>query len=295
MKKNYYFEGAEKITFTRLINMGPEQDGAIYNGYVFRLDHAAACRVLSLETGELLCSFTLGDKEFIYPHSNAVFFGNEKLDDNDEFPILYSNVYNTYAKAENRREGTLCAYRIKRNGNDFSAELVQIIAIDFVKDTSLWLSPNVQDYRPYGNFVLDKENNIIYAFVMRDEARKTAFFAFNMPKLSDGKDIGYKEVKEVRLKKEDILDKFESDYINFMQGATFYNGYIYSVEGFDVVSPTAKPVIKIFDVKKKTVALAVNLWEHGFNIEPEFVEAYNGAIYYADRHPGDLYLMEFAD
>ncbi len=296
MKRNVYFEGAKSMTFTKLFDIGSEQDGAIYGGYVFRATGKGLCSVLSFENGEKLSEFYFGDKDFIYPHSNAVFFGSERYAEDDEFPLLYSNVYNTYAKCEDRKEGVLCAYRIRHSGNDFQADLVQLIAVDFVNDTSLWKSPNVKDTRPYGNFVFDKENDVLYAFVMRDEIHKTAFFSFRMPKIKDGQPIGYKEVGEVRLRREDILDSFECDYVDYMQGATFHGGYIYSVEGFDAVASEAKPSIKIFDVNKKALSFSAPFAEYGLPKEPEFIEFYNGKIYYSPHtDKGELYLVEFSD
>ncbi len=290
MKKSYYFDGATKLSFKKLFNTSAGQDGAIYKSLVFRFDPVGNCRVYSLEGGELLDKFTLADKEYIYPHSNAVFFGTEYYSETDEFPILYSNVYNTYQKEENRREGTLLAYRINRKETDFSAELVGIIKIGFTQD-KLWISENVKDIRPYGNFVLDRDSGILHAFVMKDETRKTAFFSFKLPAIRDGEATGYKNVRCVTLSKSDIIDSFEGEYINFMQGAACKDGYIYSVEGFDEAS-SAKPKMKVFDTKEKKLVFSADLADYSLNNEPELVELYNGKAYYAD-HPGDLYELEF--
>ena len=72
----------------------------------------------------------------------------------DEFPLLYSNVYNNYAKTENKRKGFCCVYRLQRAGESFVTTLVQLIEIGFteegvIAETSRCLRC---DHFGYGNF-----------------------------------------------------------------------------------------------------------------------------------------------
>ena len=90
----------------------------------------------------------------LVPHSNSVVFGNEYYDEQDEFPLLYTNIYNNYAKNDDKLEGVCLVYRIERNEREFTSTLVQIIQIGFVDDENLWTSAGEkEDVRPYGNFV----------------------------------------------------------------------------------------------------------------------------------------------
>ena len=41
-------------------------------------------------------------------------FGNEYYDEKDEFPLLYTNIYNNYAKTDDKRKGITCVYRIHK-------------------------------------------------------------------------------------------------------------------------------------------------------------------------------------
>ena len=72
------------------------QDGAIYNGILFRFDHLGNGTATYLkdvqEDGETapFATFALDKRELITPHSNAVFFGPEFFEEGDEFPLLYS-------------------------------------------------------------------------------------------------------------------------------------------------------------------------------------------------------------
>jgi hypothetical protein len=85
------------------------QDGAIYGNYIFRFESDGTCKVVTLDKLEVIASFTLDRIDQIKPHSNAVCFSNVKYDEADEFPLLYSNVYNNYASDKtDRREGMCC-------------------------------------------------------------------------------------------------------------------------------------------------------------------------------------------
>ena len=214
------------------------QDGAIYNGKLFRFDSIGNCRIYNVDDFTKIASAKL--KGDIIPHCNAVFFGSEFFDEIDEFPALYANIYNNYAKYQDKLKGTCLVYRIILNDNEYSLNLKQVIKIGFCED-ELWCSKN-GDIRPYGNFAYDSVYNRYYAFNMMDELKITRYFAFNMPKLSDG--------FEVVLNKEDIIEYFDCPYHNYVQGAVMHEGKIYSVEGFsnNIYAPTA---IRIIDTTLK--------------------------------------------
>ena len=101
-----------------IANIKTGQDGAIYKDYLFRFDGRGNGKIYSLlgvdfsseESIELeqIGKVTLDRAEEIVPHSNAVFFGTEYAVEGDEFPLLYSNIYNNYAKAENKLCGVTC-------------------------------------------------------------------------------------------------------------------------------------------------------------------------------------------
>ena len=96
------------------------QDGAIYGSELFRFNTKGECWVYNLEElksdseQELkaFSQFALDKKEQIVPHSNSVCFGSEFYEDGDEYPLLYTNVYNNYAKAEDKMIGVCLVYRI---------------------------------------------------------------------------------------------------------------------------------------------------------------------------------------
>ena len=278
------------------------QDGVVWNNYLFRFDADGSCYVYDIkqlnkcdsETVELkeISTFWLDRIEELKPHSNSVMFGKEYYSPEDEFPLLYTNIYNNYSGADNPLKGVCLVYRLQRNGSEFLTTLVQLIEIGFVEDSRYWKSSDDrEDIRPYGNFAIDTENGIYYAFTMRDESNTTRYFSFDLPKVSDGVIDEQYGIKKVTLKTCDINDYFDCEYHRFVQGATFHKGKIYSLEGF-TDNKENPPAMRIIDVKDKKQIQFVDFVKMGLYIEPELIDFENDVCYYADNH-GNLYIIEF--
>lgn len=294
MENNLYFEKAQKLQCTFLGKIAGDQGGAIYNDCIFRFDGQGHCRVFDLQTLQEKAQFTLDKAELLVPHSNAVCFGAQRWEETDEFPVLYTNIYNNYCNQPDRKEGVCCVYRIIRNGDGFTTQLVQVIQIAFVHDGAYWCSENGEDVRPYGNFVVDAEAKKLHAFVMRDQTQTTRFFRFALPKLTEGVFDAQLGANVVLLETDEIEQQFDSVYVHYMQGACCYKGMIYSVEGFNYPSVSENPAIRIFDTEQKKVVFEAELAPYGMTIEPEMIEVYNNQVYYSDND-GAMYLFRFAD
>lgn len=274
------------------------QDGAIFNDYLFRFDHKGTCHVYAMAdikaSGGEKCTpqdtFVLDKAEIIAPHSNCVMFGSEFHSPGDKYPLLYTNVYNNYAQSKNKHCGMTMVYRILEKDGKFSSSLVQIIEVDFTS-TPLWSSQNLEDKRPYGNFALDIQKGIYYAFTMHDESLATKYFAFDLPKVNEGVTDEIHGVKKVSLSKETIKDKFEDEYHHFMQGAVFHKGKIYSLEGF-TDNEANPPAMRIIDVASGKQTSYVSFVSLGYSIEPELIDFWNDVCYYADFE-GNMYTIEF--
>ncbi len=288
-----------KIEFLSKIK-GARQDGAISNGYFFSFNSRGECTVYetkSLESAknaeaEIFAEFVLDKNDVIMPHSNSVMFGNEYYDEKDEFPLLYTNIYNNYAGSDNKLKGVCLVYRLQRNLKSFKSTLVQIIEIGFVEDENLWKSAGEKnDVRPYGNFTIDTEQGIYYAFTMRDNAHSTRYFSFNLPKTNQGEMCEKYNVKKVVLHESDILEYFDCDYHYYVQGACCNKGKIYSLEGF-TDSPDYPPAIRIIDTKLKKEIDFKKFKDFGTNIEPEMIDFENDICYYTD-HNGNMYKLFF--
>lgn len=275
------------------------QDGAFVGDYMLRFSSRGEGMVFdasSLGKGAreaaelpLLSRFSVKAEEALLPHFNAVVLGCERYAAEDAHPLLYANIYNNYAKEADRKEGMLCAYRLSREGNDFSMTLVQVIRIGFAGDASLWCSEGGNDVRPFGNFVIDPQNALLYAFTMRDGEKKTRYFSFRLPRLSEGEYSKEYGVPLVTLKKEDILSFFDTEYHAFIQGACFHEGKIYSSEGFSTAPPAA---LRIIDPAKQAQIAHFNLADMGYPEEAEWIDFKDGVCYYSDIL-GNLFRIDF--
>lgn len=285
------------MTFTKQYDLREKyQDGAIFHGLLFRFNSAGRGFVADLnDGGKILGEFLLDGVPDLVAHSNAVMFGTERVNPDDEFPVLYTNLYNTYKLEDDRLEGTLLCYRVFRTETGFSSELLQVIRIGFVEDLSLWKSlPDRGDVRPYGNFVIDRENGALWAFVMRNGTDSTRFFRFALPKPTEGEVSERFGVPTVTLRAEDVQQTFDTPFMRFMQGATMKDGKIYSVEGF-----TPKPDIpnkspagfRVIDTERGCEVLYQNLCELDLPTEPEMID-FDGDILFYGNHGAGLYTVE---
>ncbi len=268
------------------------QDGAFWGDYMFRFDSRRGAwvydaRPLDREGADcpelpLIGAFKLDPKEPIYPHFNAVSFGPDYYAEGDEFPLLYANVYNNYAKEEDKKEGICLVYRVLRSGTEFSMKLVQEIHIGFTEDRELWRSAgDVMDIRPYGNFLVDPEQRKLYVFTMRDGDQTTRYFTFDLPTLADG--------EYVTLQREEILDWFDTPYHLFLQGACYRKGKIYSTEGF---GERQHPALRVIDLEQKKQIFHVDLWDLGVEIEAEWIDFRKDNCYYSDAK-GHIFEVDF--
>lgn len=270
------------------------QDGAIFNNYLFRFNAKGACAVYQIDdlsdNSVPISRFVLDKSHIITPHCNSVAFSNTRYCETDEFPLLYSNVYNNYAKADNPMKGVTCVYRLERNGNTFSTTLLQLIEIGFTDDP-VWKSSDCNDVRPYGNFAIDAKNRTYYAFTMRDEEQTTRYFTFDLPNINDGTYDDTFGVKRVVLSKKDILSYFDCEYHRYVQGACFHNGILYSLEGLNN-SERNPPAIRLINTDKQKQERLYYFADCDMHIEPEFIDFENEICYYADCD-GNVFVLSF--
>ncbi len=274
-----------------------QQDGAIFGDYLFRFNAKGLGCVYQMSAllastpdaeAEELSTFLLDRADEICPHSNAVIFGNQYFEEGDEFPLLYSNIYNNYAKTDTPLKGVCCVYRLQRDGDSFKTTLVQLIEIGFVEDAKLWKrTPSEDGIRPYGNFVIDTERNLYHGFVMRNEEQGTRYFTFDLPKLEDGDIDPIFGVKKVVLKPEDIRKQFDCPAHYYIQGACCHGGKVYSLEGFKNT-----PALRVIDPDGGRQELAVRFPDHGLIEEAEFIDFHGEVCYYSDCQ-GYIYQLNF--
>lgn len=286
-----------ELTYQKLFNIHIGQDGAVYNGLLFRFETDGRCWVYDVAQQTEIGHFTLDKSDILIPHCNAVCFGSERYEETDEFPLLYANLYNSYANESDRMEGVCCVYRIQRTQDGFTSTLVQLIRIGFTENLALWKSLESNgDIRPYGNFVVDTERQKLYAFVIRDKERVTRFFEFSLPRMRDGVLNSAYGVPVVLLQESDICNWFDCNYTYYIQGACCRNGKIYSIEG-GTVSPEKKPEkafprLMIVDMVNRDQLCHIDLYDLGLYKEPELIDFDGDFCYYADNL-GSVYQFIF--
>ena len=285
--------GAEKVTadarwvntsFTmeKFAEMGNTQDGSVYGDWIFRFNASGAGMIHDMSTRKYVNTIALDSASLnrFKPHSNCTDFGCTYYQEGDEFPLFYANAYNNYDNKPDRKFGTVGVYRITREDRKFNAKLVQVIAIGFTKDKELWLSGIGADKSPYGNMVVDRDNAKLWFFVPRDTNKTTRFFCFDIPAATDGTYSEEYGVNVVTLQKEDIICMFDAPYCNYLQGGCYHDGKIYSLEGMGTgVSPD---VLRIFDLSTGKEDLVVDFFATGFWKEPEFIDFWNGELFFSD-------------
>ena len=273
------------------------QDAAIYGDYFFNLGTYGDCQIYSLNSinnangKEVapLATFSFEKVGGVPPHSNAACFSKTFYHPDDEFPLLYTNIYNNAGLDNKELLGCACVYRISRDANNFTLKLVQLIKIGFTENASLWCSEG-GDVRPYGNFLV--ENDKFYAYNTKDGDNLTRYFTFVLPSIDDGEFDAKYGIKRVVLTEKDIIDCFDVDYHRYLQGGCAKSNKIYSLEGFSQ-SIEAPPALRIINLNEKCQETVVLFEELGTDIEPEMIDfSENGDCYYADAS-GSVYKLIF--
>ena len=112
-----------RVTVKTLPSVPSGQDGTVIGDNFFRFDADGSCSVYHLPDCAFIGSFTLDKSDILKMHCNAVDFG-KKYREEDEFPLIYTNIYNNYAKSEDSLPGVCGVYRIARENETFTSTLV---------------------------------------------------------------------------------------------------------------------------------------------------------------------------
>ena len=262
---------------------GTIQDGTVYKQNLFKFHSDGFCQVYSLTTHSLVSSFTLDRSNAVKMHSNAVCLG-PFLSRTDMFPLIYSNVYNSYSSELDKKKGTVGVYKLLFNGNSYSSMLIQLIRIGFADDRELWMSPVGSDRSPYGNAVVDPIENKIWFFVTRDANQTTRFYCFNLPKPGTGEFDPVSGVNVYTLTADEIICMFDVPYSFYLQGACLHDGKIYSLEGMGkAANPTG---IRVIDLEHGIEDSFVDLQGCGLERESELIDYWKDGIFIYGDYKG---------
>lgn len=252
-------DGDEVITCTKLTEPFAILDVASQGGtnfgryYVQTITGGAEFYLYDIELNELLAVIPLVGDGNAYKNNNAN-FGTEYYDVSDPMPLLYVSSAYDYE---------INVFRFYVENDTWKVMTVQTISYPTIDNEAGFYSCNV---------VLDNENGFLYltplSYIYTTLENEQHFYKFRMPKLSDG---------DVELSIADAIDHCAVwDYIHAPQGALIVNGYLYQLHG------VGNAFLRVFDFEQGKYIKTYNLFNYGYNMEPESLGYYNGTFYSMD-------------
>lgn len=187
------------------------------------------------------------DQNNVNYHNNSLFFGTEKYDVSDPYPLLY-------ASQGKNTEHCILVYRILVNGGVYSLDLVQTITLPAVSS----------DYKlSAGDSFLGNDGYLWVVGLDRtdpDNVTEYVIAKFTMPTLSQG---------DVTLTESDALDYYTLPYVATAQGGCIgANGYLYKMRSSGII---------VIDLQNHLQLDAQSMYMQGYEIESCFF--HHGTMY----------------
>lgn len=233
---------------------GAGQAGIVIGNYLARFQKNENVSLLSFPDGS--SSISLPANGCI--GCNTAVFGTEYAQAGDAVPVIYLSANQTIG-------GSNAVCFVSRMSNTGSFEQVQKIQLSFTYDM-LWSSGI--DSRPYGSFVVDTDNQMLYVYTVRDAEMCTRFFRFRLPRLADG--------SLITLNESDVLDWFDVPYISYAQDHFYSNGHVYICSGLGNASSNS--YLHVIDLETRREAASFNLTKQGIAGEPQVIDGYQGKV-----------------
>ena len=224
------------------------EGAAICGDYLFQASLNSELHIYNFSEKKYVTSIKLPS----VGHADTMCFGTEKVEENDEFPVLYISGSNAY---ETGGKGTIYVYRLLREKDEQGTENWSGILIQRIK------TPDVAVIGSYPDIVIDEKENCMWiigwfqnmGYNTNDGSGCTYIFSkYQTPSITNGtKDK--KGVYQLVLSEENRLSYFLLyDVHAITQGLCFYNGII--------ICPYGKPKgIDFVDVKKQQLIANVDL------------------------------------
>lgn len=259
-------------------SMPTHQSSACYGDYMFTFsDKMSTMKMYNLRTKTLLATTTQTAKDSFH-HCNQAFFGTEKYDADDVFPLCYLSVNNNGTTAG----GYMEAYRIvptmgDSDYNAFSVTLVQTVTLPIMSEANALGN---------ANFVLDQRSGYLYTYSRNNDSeasnyQKLRITKWNMPKLSQG---------DITLTDADIKESWETGTnAVYSQGAVIRNHLLFIFRGYQSVNVIQ---LSVFDLVNKTTVAIIDLLGDDFTSEPEGVFFWGNTLF-TSTNGGDLYRFIF--
>lgn len=260
-----------------MASMPSHQSSACYGDYMFTFaDKMATVKLYNLRTRTLLYTFTQTALDANH-HCNQAFFGTEKYDSDDVFPLVYISVKSSDWSVSG---GTMEAFRIVPTMGDsdyssFTITKVQTITV-----------PTMTDENALGevNFVMDTRSGYLYTYSRNDRAdapnyNNMRLTKWRMPNLSQG---------DVTLSSP--LASWETGTKQgAAQGATIKNHLLFFFRGYQSAGYIQ---LYVFDLVNRTIVAEIDLLSDGFTSEPEGAFFWGNTLY-TSTNGGNLYRFIF--
>lgn len=275
----YIYDGTGRVSprnvykRTHLYELANLQGGAIYDGKLFVGDANGTVYIKNAATGAAVQTMALDKKDTIKPHSNAV-----TISTRNGGCYLYTNIYSNYKSETDRHIGECCVYSMTEDGGAWSNTLVQVVKIGFIDDTDYW--PATTEERPYGNFIVDNENNCLYAYVLSTALNKIQWHKFDLPAVTAGTANDTYGCPVCTLETSAILASWTTPFTQYIQDGCVHDGLIYSVAGADGKWGTAQ--MQVIDPDQKAVVATFSFYTDDNAVEPELIAFDGDTCYYGD-------------
>ena len=244
LKLDYYFQLYRGNNYA--------EGAALYGDYLFQAEIGSRVNIYNFAEKKYITTIRLSN----LGHADTMCFGTEKVDENDEFPILYISGSQVY---EEGKRGNIYAYRLIRQKDEQGVENWSGTLIQHIK------TPDVAVVGSFPDVVIDEKENCMWmvgwfqnmGYNSDDGSGCTYIFSkYQMPSITEGtKDK--KGVYQFVMSEENRMSYFLTHDVHAItQGLCFYNGMIICPYGKPDVSYKG---IDFVDVKNGGVFANVNL------------------------------------
>ena len=244
LKLDYYFQLYRGKNYA--------EGAALYGDYLFQASLGSELHIYNFAKKEYITTIKLASMG----HADTMCFGVEKVDENDEFPVLYISESKVY---EEGKKGDIYVYRLLRETDEQGVENWKGTLCQRIK------TPDVAVVGAYPDVVIDEKNKDMWivgvysreGYNSIDGCGWTYIFSkYSLPSITDGTK-NKNGVYQLVLAEEGRQSYFLLyDLHATTQGLCFYNGMIICPYGKPTVSYKG---IDFVDVNKQQLIANVNL------------------------------------
>lgn len=248
-----------------------QQGAAVYGKYLFLFSEKGICNIYDLENKTYL-----GEMEYEKTdlnHSDTACFGTYKIEEKDEFPVVYISGSQVNKLGE---KGLIWVYRIIHNDKKWAMKLYQII-----------YTPRIDEVGSFPDAILSNSDGCMWIIGWKTLLAKTQkngsgaylnFAKFRTPTLVEG--VLKDGIRMVNLSMSDVITSFTVNNAHaIQQGICLRNQKVYVPYGY---SGFGYQGIDIISLEEGRIVSNINLM--GTDVgEPEAVFFYKGELFLVDK------------